>query len=139
MSAEEATNEIEMNEEDVLLELDLMEEEGKEKPEERELLTLSLFEIIQNDIYYLYRPEYPSKLKYIDVALIPDLKTSIMMNNLFRNIKENKNLDALEESDDDEEFEDEREDRFVFMEREYSMLCTYHFKFKKWIPTQLVS
>lgn len=129
--------------------LDKDKDREKDKEKEKRLKTSPEFKLkqgvftvkpgIQNDIYYLYRPEYPSKLKYIDVALIPDLKTSIMMNNLFRNIKENKNLDALEESDDDEEFEDEREDRFVFMEREYSMLCTYHFKFKKWIPTQLVS
>ena len=35
------------------------------------------------------------------------------MNTLFRNIKENQNLDALEESDDEEEFENISLDKFV--------------------------
>ena len=35
------------------------------------------------------------------------------MNNIFRNIKENTNLDALEESDDEEEFENISLDKYV--------------------------
>ena len=46
---------------------------------------------------------YNNKEEYVDVALIPDFNTSVMMNKLFRNIKENSNLDALEESDDEAE------------------------------------
>lgn len=90
---------------------------------------------IQNDIYHLYNVE---KEQYVDVAYIPDYKTSIMMNRLFRNIKENENLDALEESDDEEEFENEREDQYVFLDREYNILCNYHYKFKKWVPIKVV-
>lgn len=37
-----------------------------------------------------------------------------MMNKLFRKIKENDNLDSIEESDDELEFEDQREDKYVF-------------------------
>ena len=37
------------------------------------------------------------------VSLI--IKQVLMMNSLFRTIKENNNLDLLEESDDEEEFE----------------------------------
>ena len=36
------------------------------------------------------------------------------MNSLFRTIKENENLDSLEESDDEEEFENSNVDKFVF-------------------------
>ncbi len=57
---------------------------------------------IQNDIYHLYVNNYNNLEKY-DIAYIPDYQTSTMMNKLFRNIKENDNLDALEESDDEEE------------------------------------
>jgi hypothetical protein len=60
-----------------------------------------------------------------------------MMNNLFRNIKENANLDALEESDDEEEFENDREDKFVYLERVYNIVCEFNFKFKKWTPLRL--
>jgi hypothetical protein len=68
--------------------------------------------------------------KYVDVACIPDYKTSVFMNQLFRNIKENSNLDLLEESDDEEEDEND----FVYLDRQYNMRCKYNKQFKKWIP-----
>ena len=85
---------------------------------------------IQNDIYHLY----DTRNKYTGVAYIPDYKTSVMMNKLFRNIKENDNLDALEESDDEEEFEDERIDKHVNLDLKIQMVCAFHNKFKKWVP-----
>lgn len=88
---------------------------------------------IQNDIYHLYAEND----EYQGIAYIPDYKTSVLMNKLFRNIKENDNLDTLEESDDEDEFEDERDDRFVFLERAYKMVCAYNYKFKKWGPLHL--
>ena len=86
---------------------------------------------IQNDIYMLH--ELGSN-KLVDVALIPDYKTSVMMNKLFRNIKENANLDALEESDDEDEFENMSPDKYVDLNKSYKMKCLYNLKFKKWVP-----
>ncbi len=60
-----------------------------------------------------------------------------MMNKLFRNIKENENLDTLEESDDEEEFENNNLDKFVYLEKSYPLLCKYNYKFKKWYPISL--
>jgi hypothetical protein len=93
---------------------------------------------IQNDIYHLYCLNEKGVEEFYEVAYIPDYKTSLFMNRLFRNIKENNNLDALEESDDEEDFENDREDRHVFLDREYLMLCSYHSKFKKWVPLRIV-
>ena len=90
---------------------------------------------IQNDIYYLQDPD---SLANVEKAYIPDYSTSVMMNRLFRNIKENENLDALEESDDEEEFEDQNIDKFVYLKKSYNMLCKYNHKFKKWIPITIV-
>lgn len=87
---------------------------------------------IQNDIYHLY-----SNDGYIGVASIPDYKTSIMMNKLFRNIKENNDLDALEESDDEEEFENPNIDKFVNLDKSYKMICNLNTKFKKWVPIKI--
>jgi hypothetical protein len=92
---------------------------------------------IQNDIYHLYGLNENYKEEYYNIAHIPDFKKSVFMNNLFRNIKENSNLDKLEESDDEEEFENEKEDKFVFLEKEYNIICSYNYKFKKWIPIKL--
>jgi DNA repair photolyase len=74
---------------------------------------------------------------YYDTAFIPDFNTSVMMNKLFRKIKENDRLDALEESDDEEEFENENEDQFVYLDKTYNMICLYNHKFKKWYPIKI--
>ena len=94
---------------------------------------------LQNDIYnlYAYSKNINSQDYFYDFAYIPDYKTSVMMNRLFRKIKENEKLDALEESDCEEEFQDERIDKFVFLEKSYYMVCTYNNKFKKWVPLRL--
>ena len=93
---------------------------------------------IQNDIYHLFVNDIDEQTHvYYNVAYIPDFTTSVMMNKLFRNIKENQNLDALEESDDEEEFENEREDRFVNLDKCYNMVCLYNYKFKKWYPIKI--
>jgi hypothetical protein len=90
---------------------------------------------IQNDIYHLYCMENNKEMFY-NVAYIPDYKTSVMMNKLFRNIKENDNLDLLEESDDEEEFQNENIDRFVDMNKTLLMICKFNHKFKKWYPVK---
>ena len=60
-----------------------------------------------------------------------------MMNKLFRNIKENNDLDALEESDDENEFENPNIDKFVDLTKSYKMLCNFNTKFKKWVPIKI--
>lgn len=92
---------------------------------------------IQNDIYQLYCLNEENKEIYYDTAFIPDFTTSVMMNKLFRKIKENDRLDALEESDDEEEFENENDDRFVYLDKTYNMVCLYNHKFKKWYPIRV--
>ena len=88
---------------------------------------------IQNDIYYLHVYNN-NKMEYYDIAYIPDYKTSVLMNKLFRNIKENINLDLLEESDSEEEFENNNVDKFVDLNKSFKMNCIYNIKFKKWVP-----
>jgi hypothetical protein len=56
------------------------------------------------------------------------------MNSLFRHIKENTNLDSLEESDDEEEFENTDINKYVFLNKEIPIECEYHLQFKSWIP-----
>ena len=89
----------------------------------------------QPDIYHLFDKD---TMKYFDTAFVADYKTSVMMNKLFRNIKENENLDALEESDEEEDFENSDEDKYVYLDREYSMVCCYNPKFKKWMPYKCI-
>ena len=89
---------------------------------------------IQNDIYFSY---LKNEKDIYDILLINSYKTSVFMNNLFRKIKENKNLDLLEESDDDDEFQDIRLDKFVNLNKELIIKCKFNNKFKKWIPIEI--
>ena len=98
---------------------------------------------IQNDIYNLVDPDHDDSSNYTIsnklVASIPDYKTSVFMNALFRNIKENRSLDALEESDDEDEFENTNIDKFVDLTKKIKMKCIFNYKFKKWTPIECVN
>jgi hypothetical protein len=95
---------------------------------------------IQNDIYNLVDPNDLSNYDISNklIASIPDYKTSVFMNALFRNIKENRSLDALEESDDEDEFENTNIDKFVDLTKKIKMKCIFNYKFKKWTPIECV-
>ena len=84
---------------------------------------------IDYDIYTLYENEIKK-----GIALIPDFKTSVYLNSLFRSIKENNNLDSLEESDDEEEFENCNNNKFVDLDKALSIKCKWNSIFKKWFP-----
>lgn len=87
---------------------------------------------IKEDLYELYC----SNNYFYGYALIMNYKQSILMNNLFRNIKENQNLDLLEESDNEDEFENINIDKYVDTKKEIYMKCSYNSKFKKWEPIE---
>lgn len=91
---------------------------------------------IEPDIYHLFIMNN-GKEEYHDIAFISNYNTSVMMNKLFRNIKENINLDAIEESDDEDEFQDNREDKYVYLDRSFKMKCEYNSKFKRWCPIEV--
>ena len=93
---------------------------------------------IKSDIYNLFISK-DGKTEFYDYAFIPDYDTSVNMNRLFRNIKENENLDTLEESDDEGDFEDDRIDKYVYLDRSYKMNCQFNYKFKKWVPVSIVN
>jgi len=99
--------------------------------------TFKVMADIKPDIYNLYC--FDNELSFYGIAMIPDYKTSVFMNDLFRTIKENKNLDFLEESDDEEEFENTNEDKFVDLKKSLIMKCVYIDKFRKWKPVSIAS
>lgn len=108
---------------------------------------------LQSDIYHLYSLNQSSKIQnikdngnkdndnknYVGIAMIPSYKRSVMMNSLFRNIKENKNLDLLEESDSDDEFENTALDKFVSLDKEIYMKCVHNKKFNMWEPIEVTN
>lgn len=68
-----------------------------------------------------------------DFAYIDTFKLSKKMNSLFRIIRENENLDNLEESDDEMEFENINERKYL-KENVIKMPCVWQDKIQKWKP-----
>ena len=105
--------------------------------EQNKYAVFSIRSSIKTDIYFLYCVLKDDTLYKYGICHIPDFNTSKMMNNLFRDIKENKNLDALEESDTEEEFEDINPARYVYLDRVFKMMCVYNKKFNRWKPIKI--
>jgi len=93
---------------------------------------------IQFDIYYLFAFGKNKTPVYCNIAHIPNYDTSVFMNGIFRNIRENKNLDYIEESDDEDDFQNSNIDKYVDTNKIALIECTFSHKFKKWIPVKVV-
>lgn len=91
----------------------------------------------QNDIYKFFCT-HNETAQEAGTLNIPDYKTSVMMNSLFRNIKENVNLDTLEESDSEEEFENVSDDRYI-TKKELHMVCSFNSSIRRWEPVKVSS
>jgi hypothetical protein len=93
---------------------------------------------LQCDIYRLYASDNNNKRIYYNTAYIPNYITSVYMNSHFRTVKENRNIDFIEESDDEDDFQNTDIDKNVDLEKEIIFECEYKHKFKRWIPRKLV-
>lgn len=85
---------------------------------------------VSYDLYKLY----DSNSVFVDYACVVDKKTSIWLNSLFRNIRENGRLDEMEESDDEEDFERVEENKYTDMEKRLAVRCRFQPRLKKWMP-----
>jgi hypothetical protein len=100
----------------------------------------TVFEIkadVQFDIYHLFAFGENKSRVYCGITAIPTYKNSVFMNSNFRNIRENKNLDYIEESDDEDDFENADFSKYVNLEKTIVMECVFHNRFKKWIPVRV--
>jgi len=108
------------------------------KPQYRYPTVFQVTADIQYDIYHMFAFGKNSKPVYYNVAYIPNYKTSVFMNGLFRKIKENSNLDLIEESDDEDEFQNTEEDKYVDIDKVLLIEFAFNTKFKKWVPIRVV-
>ena len=93
---------------------------------------------LQNDIYNLFAYGKNKELVFYNIAYIPSYKTSVFMNSIFRNIKENKNIDYIEESDDEDDFQNTDIDKYVDLQKHELIECVFNSKFKKWVPMRAI-
>jgi hypothetical protein len=92
---------------------------------------------IEFDIYKLYAFGKNNQPVYYNLAYVPNYKSSVFMNGLFRNIRENKNIDYIEESEDEEDFQNTSIDKYVNIEKVLLIECVFNKKFKKWTPVRI--
>lgn len=100
----------------------------------------TVFEIradLQYDIYHLFAYGRNNSTVYYNLSYVPNYKTSVILNSIFRNIRENKNLDYIEESDDEDDFENIQHDKYVDLKKKIRMECVYNRKFRKWTPIKI--
>lgn len=100
----------------------------------------TVFEIradLQYDIYHLFAYGRNNSTVYYNLSYVPNYKTSVMLNSIFRNIRENRNLDYIEESDDEDDFENVQHDKYVDLKKKIRMECVYNRKFRKWTPMKI--
>ena len=90
---------------------------------------------LNTDVYSLYC-KHNDDLVNIGYAYIGNIKTSKFMNKLFRCIRENDNIDLIEESEDEDCFEDMRLNKFM-LNKTYDMECIFNNKYKKWEPVKI--
>ena len=109
------------------------------KPQYKQPTIFKVRADLRFDIYHLFAYGSQKSEVYYNVAYIPTYRSSVFMNSLFRNIKENANLDAIEESDDEDDFENTDPNKYVDLKKTILMECRFHPKFKKWIPNKVVS
>jgi hypothetical protein len=109
------------------------------KPIYKQTAVFRVLADIQFDIYHLYAVDAHNTYVYYNVACIPDIKTSVFMNGLFRHIRENKNIDYIEESDDESDFENISNDKYVDLNKHMNMECVFYYKFKKWVPVRIAN
>ncbi len=92
---------------------------------------------IQYDIYHLFAYGRDNKPFYYNLAYVPNYEISVLLNKIFRKIKENEHLDYIEESDDETDFQNIEEDKYVDLHKKVLMDCEFSRKFKKWIPMKI--
>lgn len=88
---------------------------------------------VQFDIYHAYAKD----ALYCGPLGIPSYKTSVFMNGIFRNIRENRNLDYIEESDEEDDFENTDENKYVDLDKVVKMECVFSMKHKNWVPVRI--
>jgi hypothetical protein len=92
------------------------------------------------DRYHLYGSSSSSSsfssssMVYCGLAAVISLEHSQQMNAHFRRIRETENLDYIEESEDEDMFENMDCQKYVDLEKKLYMTCVFHKTFQKWVP-----
>lgn len=107
------------------------------KPQYRMTTVFEVRADLQYDIYHLFAYGRSNSTVYYNLSYVPNYKTSVMLNSVFRHIRENQNLDYIEESEDEDDFENMEEDKYVDLKKKVRMECVYDRKFRRWTPTKI--
>lgn len=96
---------------------------------------------MNSDIYHLhcYDNKSESQYTYVDIAHVGTYKESKYLNGLFRNIRENNDIDLGEESEDEDMFQNMNPDKYVDLSKKVKMNCVFQNKWRRWTPISVVA
>lgn len=97
----------------------------------KKYMVYGLMADMNHDIYHLYKNSNGSMIK-VDICCVMDYRMSKELNGIFRNIRENDKIDYIEESEDENDFENNNE--WISDVGLQYYLCVYHEIFKMWLP-----
>ena len=94
---------------------------------------------IRFDVYHLFAYSDTSTSICIGLAYIKNYNVSVFMNSIFRKIRENTNLDYIEESDSEDDSRDTRKDKYMNASRKTALMeCEFNHKMRYWEPIRVV-
>lgn len=102
------------------------------QPEKMETLCVKADPVM--DIYHIFSED---ETRYMGIACVQTLKTSLFLGSLFRNMKMEYDLDELEESDDEDSIRNHNTP--IDTDKKIRMICVYNIRFKKWCPISLAT
>ena len=107
-------------------------------------MTLLVQATPSTELYELYEPSKltdgstptPQDAAFVGHAMIPDFKTSRYMNAKFHKVRENADVDLIEESEDEEDFEkyNHSPNKWLVNKTLVPMQFEFHPKHRKWCP-----
>ena len=99
---------------------------------------IETFEVTADSYHDTYYIKINKEVSEYTRLLIPNYKTSVMMNKIYRYVRENTNLDYIEESEDEDEFQNINENKYVNLDKICVFRCQLNTRFNKWVPLEYI-
>ena len=110
---------------------------SQQQPQKQRQYCFEVEANLEPDSYSVFRKQDDASRELICSAHIPTYETSKMMNSLFRRIRENDNIDLIEESEDEDDFQNVDNDKFLQKGLCLKMLFDYDTENGRLIPSKV--
>jgi hypothetical protein len=125
------------NQADIRVQSSSQKYDSHQQPQKQRQYCFEVEANLEPDSYSVFRKQDDTSRELICSAHIPTYDTSKMMNSLFRRIRENDNIDLIEESEDEDDFQNVDNDKFLQKGLCLKMLFDYDTENGRLIPAKI--